>query len=873
MHNSDKKSPSPPQIAAWLIRRMFPDSGRCSVLGDMIETFRFQIKERGVVWAKLWFWGQCLKAMPAYVSENVYWRTAMLKNYLLIIVRNLQKNKLYSFLNIFGLTVGLATFILIALFVQFELSFDRYHEGADRIFRVVRNKPTNADGVYTETTVTPAPLGPALAQEYPEIVAATRIIRSPKTAVSYEEETFLEEEFYWADPDTLKVFSLPFVKGDPRTALNDPSSILLSERAALKYFGSEDPLGKTLKSGERFNFKVTGVFADMPANSHFVMDFVAPYTAFFQITGRNIQSWSGNYSYTYLLLQEGAEADALEAKFPAFIEKYLNRGRQIEDRYKNYFALQSLTDIHLYSHRNQEITPNGDIIYVILFSSIAFLVLVIACLNYMNLATARSLQRGKEVGIRKVVGAQRIQLVRQLLSESLVAAALAMILAIVLVVSLLPAFNSLVERQLSFNPIVNPLLFLGLSAIVLVVGLLSGSYPALSISGFKPVSILSGSFSRSSKGQALRNALVLIQFSITIAFLIFTFVVREQLQFIKNRDMGYSREHILTSQIADQVIKQNIQAVKSELLQHSGILEVATSENLPNNIDFHTTARWPGRTEDAGFPIYYQMADYGFVDLFDIEIVAGRNFSRDFPSDEQGAFLVNEATVRAAQWENPIGQELFHWTGKKGKIVGVMKDFHLHSLHRPIEPLYVYLDNQNFSYLSIRIRSEEVPATIGHIEGVMKKFSPGYPFEYSFFDDVFERAYHTEQMMSGLFGSMAILAIFIACLGLFGLAAFAADQRTKEIGVRKILGASEGRIFWLFSKDFMRGVIFANLLAWPTAYFVMNKWLQNFIYRIDIGIGTFMLSGLVALAIALLTVSFQSLKAATSNPIDSLRYE
>ncbi len=796
---------------------------------------------------------------------------AMLKNYLLITLRNLQKNKLYSFLNIFGLTMGLATFILIALYVQFELSFDRYHEGADRIHRVVRNKPTGTDGVYTETTVTPAPLAPALAEEFPEIVAAARIIRSPNSLLAYEEKTFLEEEFYWADPEILKVFSIPFLKGDPKTALKDPTSILLSERAAQKYFGSEDPLGKTLTAGERFAFNVTGVFANMPLNSHFVMDFVAPYTAYFQFTGNNIQSWSGNYSYTYLLLQEGADATTLESRFPSFIQKYLLDGRPIEDRYKNYLAVQALPEIHLYSRRNQEITPNGDIIYVILFSSIAFLVLIIACLNYMNLATARSLQRGKEIGIRKVVGAQRVQLVRQLLSESLVAVVLAMFSAVFLVILILPAFNSLVERQLRFDPIQNPQLFLGILVIILAVGLLSGSYPAMSISGFKPLAVLGGAFSRNAKGLTLRNALVLIQFSITILFLIFTFVVREQLQFIKNRDMGYDREHILISQIRDRNIRQNIQAVKAELQQHSGILKIATSESLPNNIDSHTTARWTGRPADAGFPIYYQTADYDFAELYDIEIVSGRNFSREFPSDEQGAFLVNQAAVRAAGWDNPIGQEFFHWRGNSGKIVGVMKDFHLHSLHRPIEPLYVFLDLQNFSYLSIKIRSDEIPASVGYVEGVMKKFAPGYPFEYSFFSEVFERAYHTEQKMSGLFSSMAVLAIFIACLGLFGLAAFAADQRTKEIGVRKILGASERRIFWLFSKDFLRWVIFANILAWPAAYFIMNKWLQNFIYRIDIGIGTFVLSGLIALSIALLTVSFQSLKAATSDPIHSLR--
>ena len=661
--------------------------------------------------------------------------------------------------------------------------------------------------------------------------------------------------------------------GDPQTALADPASIILSERAVLKYFGSKDPIGKTLTAGERFAFKVTGVFANMPSNSHFVMDAVAPYATYFKLTGNNIENWGSNYSYSYFLLQEGVDPKTLESKFSAFIDKYLYKGQKIDDRFKNVLVMQALTKIHLHSHRNQEINTNGDNIYVILFSSIAYLILFIACLNYMNLATARSLQRGKEVGIRKVVGAQRGQLIKQFLGESLSTTVLAMILSIFLVVLVLPTFNRLVERPLKFNPVSNPPLFFGLVLVVLVVGLFSGSYPALSISGFKPISVLSGAFSRSAKGSALRNTLVLTQFSITIIFLIFTFVVREQLNFINNREMGYSREQIITSRIRDSRIRQNIQAIKAELLQHSGVVAVTTSESLPNNIDFHTTARWTGQPAEAQFLIYYQTADYDFVDLFDIEIVEGRNFSRDFPSDEGGAFLVNEAAVKAAQWDSPLGQEFFPWRGESGKIVGVIKDFHLHSLHRPIEPLYILLDNRDFAYLSIKIKANNIPSTIGYVEGVMKKFSPNYPFEYSFFDDVFERAYHTEQRMGGMFSSVAFLAIIIACLGLFGLATFAAAQRTKEIGIRKILGASEAEIILLFSKDFMYWVLLANIFAWPAAYFAMNKWLQNFVYRIDIGMGPFILSGALALSVALVTVSFQTIKAASANPIDSLRYE
>ena len=787
----------------------------------------------------------------------------MFKNYFLVTVRNLKKNSTYSLLNIIGLAVGMTVFILIALYVQYELSFDKHFQNADRIYRVVREG----------RAFTPAPLGAALNVNIPEVESTARIMLRGNTLVSQEQNNFLEDEFYWADPETFEIFSIPFLSGDPKTALNDPFSIVLSQSTAIKYFGLANPMGKILTVGENLEFTVSGVFSDMPDNSHFVMDVVIPYETFFQTTNNDITNWSSNFSYTYFLLREGASPQVMENKISILIVIPLLKAEGIKEPYPKMYSIQPITEIHLFSHRMQEIRVNNDIKFIILFSSIAILILLIACINYMNLATARSLRRGREVGMRKVIGAQKGQLITQFLGESVAVAVVAMSFSIMLVLMALPFFNSLVERQLSLNPFQNPQIFLGLVFITLFVGLIAGSYPAMRMSGFKPITVLSGTFTRSHKGSSLRNALVLAQFSITIILIICTIAVRDQLKFIKTLDMGYEKEQILTFPARGSSVRQNIQSIKTELLQSSYITAVTTSGSLPNNIDTFTSRDWTGRNPDEPIAIYYNTADYDFIDLFGMEIVQGRNFSKEFPSDETGAFLVNETAVKVAEWESPIGRKLTHWTGATGNIVGVLKDFHLQSLHSPIEPLYIFLDSQSFFNISIKIKSANIPQTIGYVEGVMKKFAPSYPFSYSFFDEMFERAYFTEQRMGRIFGAFAILAIFIACLGLFGLTTFAAVQRTKELGIRKVLGASDSKIFLLLSQEFIRWVLLSNLIAWPIAYYAMNKWLQNFSYRIHIGIVSFLISGGTALLIAYITVSYQSIKSARANPVDSLRYE
>ncbi|MFA9452648.1 MAG: ABC transporter permease [Candidatus Aminicenantaceae bacterium] len=796
----------------------------------------------------------------------------MLKNYLLIAWRNLNKNKGYSLLNILGLAVGMAVFVLIFLYVQHELSFDRWHENADRIFRVVQHQPGNMYLGSDRFAVTQAPLAAALMQEFPEVVAATRLDSSGNVLLTYGEKNFLEKNVHWADPYLFKVFSIELLRGDPETALTDPNSILFSETVARKFFGDQDPIGQTVVYIEEHDMRVTGVFKDFPKNSHFTMDVILPFDAMPVLLDRKLDSWGNSSFYTYFLLQEGADPAQLEGKLPDMFKKYRNDQGWDSAGY----ILQPLTRIHLYSNINFDISPGNDIRYIYLFSSIAFLLLVIACINYMNLATARSAKRAKEVGMRKVVGARRNQLIKQFLGESTMLTLVALVLTLGLVVLSLPAFKGFIQRDLSFDPMHNPGLLLGVMGTFVLVGLLAGAYPAVYISRFKPISALRSASSKGKGGALFRNLLVVFQFTVSILLILSTVVVRNQLHYIQNKEMGYSRDHIVVVRPRDTNLQQQLEALKTELKNHPDVLSVAASSSLPNHVSSQTNAKWPGKPEDLRVPIYVCDADYDFLDVFDLKLAQGRNFSREHVSDAKGAFLLNEAAVQAIGVDAPLGMNFNRWGNEEpaGQIVGILKDFHMHSLHQEIKPMYVFLDlERDYRNISIKIRGERIPSTLAHIEETMLTFSPKYPFEYSFFDEVFDRAYRAEQRIEGIFSTFALLTVFIACLGLFGLSSFTAESRTREIGIRKVLGASSPSILQLLSRDYVKKVLIANILAWPLGYYAMYTWLQNFAYRIDLGVFPFLGAGLIALLIALLTVSFQTFRAAAANPADSLRYE
>lgn len=808
----------------------------------------------------------------------------MLKNYLKTAWRNLKIYKAYSFINIGGLAIGMAAFILIMLFVQYELSFDRYHENADRIFRVIRETPEQE---FPIAGAAPSPLAPVLIEEYPEVISATRIFRWGRGEKLFlHDENCIYETVYYADPETFDIFSIPFIEGDPRTALNDPFSIVLSKRLAEKYFGNENPLGKVLilkessdsNAGGRNNYQITGIFKNMPQNSHFVLDLIIPYENLI-LSNRVGSTWdNGNNPHTYLLLDKRADPEDLERKVNLLLSRHKYQNSETPDDPQETYFLQPLTSIHLDTHVPSHITSNYDVKYIYLYSSIAFLILIVACINYINLTTARSIKRGKEVGIRKVVGAKRAQLIKQFLNESFILIVIALTVSIILVLLILPHFNSIIGKQLSLNPEENTQLLMGLLLIIVFMGVFSGGYPAFYISSIKPISILSGKFIKSTKGFGLRNFLVVAQFTITAILIISTLVVKKQLNFIQNKDIGFNREQIIVSNIEKNMdLRNNIEAAKTELRKNPNILSVCCSSCLPNNIQWRpgTGGGLPAKKPGEFVPVYIGIVDYDFVDVYGIEIVEGRNFSREFPSEVEGAVLINEMAAKACRWDSPIGKEysIRAWDGRTVKIVGIIKDFHSHSLHQPISPLFLGLSSTWKVHLSIKINTVHIPKTIDYIEKTLKEFAPNYPYEFQFFDEVFGRAYETEREMGNILSSFAFLSIFIGCLGLFGLASFATEQRTKEIGIRKVLGASVESIMSILLKDMTKWVLIANVITWPLAYFLMHKWLQDYAYRISINLWIFMLAAVFTFGIAVLTVCYKVIRAASANPVDSLRYE
>jgi putative ABC transport system permease protein len=873
------KRTGPPKFAEKILS-MLSSSRKMGILGDAEEEYRITLSEKGRFRADIWYVWQILKPMPFFIRSTLSWSFEMFKNYLKIALRIIERYKAYSFINIVGLTLGISVFVLIALYVYHETSFDRYHEHADRIYRVIQERKANVGRSENTYATTPPALAPALMDEFPEVLLATRIGPLSKILVNYGEKGFIEDKIYCVEPETFSIFTIPFVKGDPLTALHDPFAIVLSERAADKYFGNDDPIGRVLTLREKTDFKVTGVFRNMPDNSHFVMDVVIPFRTYFQFKfGEDVITEWSNYGsfYAYCLLQEDVDPIQVDEKFPAFLNRTKYQVYPTDEHLKDTYFLQPLTSIYLHSDAQIEIGVNNNIRHIQLFSFCAVLVLIIACINYMNLSVARYSQRGKEVGVRKVVGARRGQLVRQFIAESMLTVLVSLTVAVLIVLLTLPAFNSFIGRELKIHLLGNLWIFFIIISAIICVGLLSGAYPALYISSLSPVTGIKGRAKTGTKGAYLRNSLVTAQFAITIFLIIGTLVVKNQIGYISNKDMGYEKDQIVVLHIGDigtrDGFHSKLETIKSELRRNPNILSVAGSKRLPNHMTLGTVDILPGRESESYIPVYAMWGDDDFIDLYGIRIKAGRNFSKEYPADREGAILINETAAKVCRWDDPIGKTLTYWGNRTGVIVGIMEDFHFHPIHRPIKPFCIYYEPLYFDYLSIKIFGSDISRTIAHIERIMRKFSPNHPFEYQFFNEIFARTYQTEQRTGQQFSAITILSILIACMGLFGLVLFTTQQRIKEIGIRKVLGASVKHIMFLLTKDFLKWIIVANLAAWPVAFLVMNRWLQNFAFRIHIGWILFIAAAGISFAIALLTVSYQILKTATANPVDSLRYE
>ena len=801
----------------------------------------------------------------------------MFKNHITVAIRTLLRHKVYSFVNISGLAVGIACCMLIMLFVQDELSYDRFHKNADRIYRVLWDA-RYGDNEWTIPYVE-VPISETLKEQFPEVVHSTRLRRESQT-IRRESNYVIEKNFYYAENSFFDVFTVPFIAGDPATALNAPNAVILTEQSVQRYFPNRDPMGQTLDLNDGKSLQVTGVVKAFPPQSHFHFDFLAPLKTL-PIIERRKSAWGSATVYTYLVLKDGASTSELQTKFTAYVREHILSKMPPMPGYHTNYLIQPLTDIHLYSNLKYEITANSNIMYVYIFSLIAIFVLLIACINFVNLSTARSATRAREVGVRKVLGSHRSQLIRQFFSESTICVAFASILAIGLCELGLPHLNALANKHLTMGSLFAPHVLIGLFALIIVVGLLSGMYPALYLSSFWPVTALKGYIS-SSKAY-LRNGLVIAQFCISISLLVGTLVVRDQIHFAQNKHLGFDKEHVL--------ILQGIPIPRNLTSPRQAMTFVMTFrdqfETLPQVSTASLNTGVPGRDFDSMIfipeqpanyektSLTYTFADEKYVEALNLKIVEGRNFSPTEHATDVSAFLVNQSAVKALGWQTALGKKFKRASGigMAGPIIGVVSDFHIGSLKQEIKPLVLPYLRRPPMYLAIRLHPGNVAEAISAVEETWKKLAPNQPFSYTFLDQDYAKLYNHEQQMSHVFQIFSGLAILIACLGLFGLAAFTTQQRTKEIGIRKILGASVSGIVCLLSKDFLKLVLVANLIAWPIAYYAMNQWLQSFAYRIDLGISTFILSGLIALLIALLTVSYQAIKAARANPVEALRYE
>lgn len=807
----------------------------------------------------------------------------MIKNYFKTAIRSLIKNKFYSFLNISGLAIGIGCSILIFLFVQNELSVDSFNDNYDRIYRI--GADINIGDRALKIAEMPAPAAETFLNEYPEIEQVVRFRASGSYMTRYKDISFKEDKILFADSTLFDVFSFKVLQGETKTALSAPYSIALSSIMAKKYFGNINPLGKTLKLDNKYDYNVTAVFEDLPKNSHIEADFFASLNSRDEANDKS--QWLSFNFPTYIVLKENAQIERVDEKFASTIKTYCEPlfvkfiGKSIDELEKagghTFFYSEPLSDVYLHTDGGNELGTLGDIQYVFVFTAIAFFVLVIACINFVNLSTAHSSGRAKEVGIRKTLGSFRKDLIAQFIFESILLSSLATLIAIILVEFSLPGFNELSSRNIEANYLGNSLLLTLLFLLPPLVGLIAGIYPAFIISGFQPVSILKGSLKTGMKSGLLRSSLVVLQFSSSIILLVGTITVFEQLGFIQNTKIGYERDQVLILNDA-YLLGDQVESFKNEMLANSGISTATISSFLPVPSSRNNTAVFPNNQQNhpKTSPMYIFTVDYDYIKTLGMEIKEGRDFSREFLSDSS-AIIMNEAAAKHFEWDTPLENSIGLFINGQGdtksyNVIGVVKDFNFQTMHQEVGPLVMVIGNSK-GYISFRLSSDNLNNVINDLENKWKEFLPTQPFAHSFLDERFNKMYKAEQKLGEIFGVFAGLAIFIGCLGLFGLSAFTAQRRTKEIGIRKVMGASVSGIVTLMGSEFVKLILISFLIASPIAYYLMKLWLEDFAYRVDLGAYVFLLSGTLSFMIAILTVSYHSLKSALTNPIDSIRYE
>jgi putative ABC transport system permease protein len=794
----------------------------------------------------------------------------MLKNYFKIAFRNLWRQRFFSFINIMGLAVGMSACFLIYLYVGFEKSYDDFHTKADRIYRVVGDVKTPSETIRAGVSI--GPLAVFMKKDFPEVEDAVRFTKD-NFLIRKGNIKFQEKRAVLADSTLFNIFDFELVAGDKHTALKEPMSIILSQTTAKKYFGKTDPLGQqVLLTGAAINATITGIMKDIPGNSQILADMIVSMSSAKQIYGRpsSDSEWTSHNYYTYLLLRHHADAKALEKKLPAFMERYHGKQARELQMFETLF-LEPLRDVYLRSDRGGFVSGNIRNVYI--FSVIAVFILLIACINFINLTTARSAERAKEVGIRKVVGAARLQLARQFIGESVIISLLAFIMAVCLCSLLLPLFNQLAGKEISSSIFNAPWHIAGLLALSVGVGMVAGIYPSIVLSSFKPVSVLKGRFATGVRGLVLRKSLVVFQFTISIVLITGTIIVYRQLNYMRTRDLGFNKDQML---IVNTNFDKNKDAFKQSLSSVPGVLSTSFSLSVPGSeyVSAYTQIQnKAGEMQKANIDLC--MVDFDYMPQYNLQVVAGRAFSKEFATDSTQAMVINESAAQLLGYQSPqeaIGKNFDQW-GRKGQIIGVVKNYHYRSLQQRIQPLAMRIEPYGFETVSIKVAGANLPATMKAIETNWQKIIPNRPFEYHFLDDYFNRQYAAENKFGSLFFNFAVLAIFISCLGLLGLASYSTLQRTKEIGVRKVLGASVYNIVNLLSGDFIKLVFIAYVMAVPVGWYAMNSWLNDFAYRMPVSWWIFGLAGIISLLIVFMTISFQAIKAAIANPVKSLRTE
>jgi len=865
-----------PRLARWILSRLRRYDGEYLIRREFEEEFRDIALRRGGIAAKAWYWGQVLYALPSYGRLSAARGASMLRNYILTAVRQMERHKGFTFINLAGLAAGIACCLLIFVFIRDELSYDDFHRDLDRLYRVAMRFDSTT--MTREFAKVGPPLGPILKRDFPQVESVARLMKMPQPCLRREDRIDIEIRGYYAEPEILGLLRFDFLEGNPAEALNRPGTIVLSDRLARKYFPGKTPIGETIAVDEE-NFQVTGIIKNAPENTHLKCDFLASFSTI--ENAEMAQAWGRTNFYTYLKLAPAANAEEFGRHLLRIERLYRPDRAPAAGARENTYWLQPVKGIHLHSRLSGETEPPGNPLYLFLSASLGFMTLLIACANFINLTTARFSLRVKEVGLRKTMGAERRHLIAQFIGESSMVALGAGLTGWAAARWALPLLNGLSGKALSAPSLFRPGTVGVLALLVLFVGLAAGGYPAFVLSGFAPAGILKRPFSPGGRGAGFRRAMVVGQFAVTSFLLTGSLIVFLQVRFMKNADLGFAADQKLVLPLKGDLLKDDkFEAIKSEMTGLPQVIGATVSSGVPGR-GLGAWATAPAGAGDRAKAMAYLFLDGDFISEYRIPILAGRPFRRDLPGDRNDAFLINESAVRALGWANPeeaVGKRL---TGEfEGVVVGVVKDFHFDGLQRGIEPLILgYGPDKNLNMfsptgtLTLTLRTGGLEETLARVRRVWKEFNPDIPYSFFFLDELFEGFYRTETQTRKFFSVFASLGLFIAGLGLFGLASFTAERRRREIGIRKVLGASASGVAWKMSGEFAKGVLLANVLAAPAAFFVMTRWLRQFANRITMGPWIFAATFLLMLALALLTVGLQTVRAARANPIDALRCE